>query len=53
MTGLFVFILCAVLLWAGYLFYGRFAEKVYGSSGPKVMPFCSSTSMAAWRVSSS
>ncbi len=38
MSGLFVFVLCAVLLWAGYLFYGRFAEKVYGSSGPKVMP---------------
>ncbi|MBQ2380920.1 MAG: carbon starvation protein A [Akkermansia sp.] len=38
MLGLIVFIVCALLLVAGYVWYGRLAEKVYGVDMGKVMP---------------
>lgn len=38
MLGIFVFILCVVLLVAGYAVYGRFVEKVYGFRKDMSMP---------------
>lgn len=38
MTGLLVFFLCAALLVAGYFFYGRLAERVYGLPHEMEMP---------------
>lgn len=56
MLGLLVFLLCAVLLVLGYVFYGRLAERVYGSDASLVMP-CKSRAdgvdfvpMPLWRI---
>ena len=38
MLGILVFILCLVLLVLGYVFYGRFAQRVYGLDENMVMP---------------
>lgn len=38
MLGLFVFILCVLLLVAGYALYGRLAERVYGVDYKTIMP---------------
>lgn len=38
MTGLCVFFGCVLLLVLGYVWYGRFAEKVYGEPHDLVMP---------------
>ncbi len=38
MPGLFVFLLCLLLLVGGYWFYARFAERVYGADMSAPMP---------------
>ena len=38
MSGLSVFFLCLLLLGAGYVVYGRLAEKLFGVNYEKVMP---------------
>ena len=38
MLGIIVFLVCALLLVAGYVWYGRLAERVYGVDMGKVMP---------------
>lgn len=38
MQGVFVFILCLVVLISGYAFYGRLSEKVYGLKQEMQMP---------------
>ena len=38
MTGFFVFLLCLVLLLLGYVYYGRFAQRVYGLDERVPMP---------------
>ncbi len=38
MLGVIIYFICALLLVAGYLWYGRFAEKVYGVDMKMTMP---------------
>ena len=38
MLGFFIFIICFVLLTAGYVFYGRYAQSVYGLDEKMEMP---------------
>ncbi|MBQ9095621.1 MAG: carbon starvation protein A [Akkermansia sp.] len=56
MTGLLIFILCALLLVGGYMVYGRLAEKIYGLNRNMEMP-CGKLAdgvdyvcMPTWRV---
>ncbi len=56
MTGLIVFFACVLLLVAGYVFYGRFAERVYAADMKAPMP-CDTLAdgvdyvrMPTWRV---
>ena len=56
MTGYFVFFLCLALLALGYVFYGRFAQRVYGLEENKPMPCVSMPDgvdyvpLPTWRV---
>ena len=38
MLGFIAYLVCALLLVAGYLWYGRLAEKVYGVDKEMTMP---------------
>ena len=56
MLGLSVFFLCLLLLVLGYVFYGRFAEKVYGFDKNTIMPCVKSPDgvdyvpLPAWKI---
>lgn len=56
MSGLIVFILCALLLVLGYVFYGRLAERIYGVDCQKEMPCYARrdgvdfTPMPVWKI---
>lgn len=56
MLGLIVYIVCALLLVAGYLCYGRLAEKVYGVEPDMAMPSVTRAdgvdfvAMPTWRI---
>ena len=56
MTGLLIFLLCALLLVVGYAAYGRVAERIYGVRKDRAMP-CTTREdgvdyvrMPSWRV---
>lgn len=56
MMGLCVFIACVLMLIAGYVVYGRVAEKVYGADFRMVMPCAAKAdgvdyvAMPVWRI---
>ncbi len=57
MPGLLTFLLCLALLLAGYRFYARFAERVYGAEGTTTSMPCEARAdgvdyvqMPTWRV---
>ncbi|MBR1982566.1 MAG: carbon starvation protein A [Akkermansia sp.] len=56
MSGFIVYLVCALLLVAGYFFYGRLAEKIFGLDRNMVMP-CDSRAdgidfvpLSTWRI---